>query len=140
AGDDAGKFRDGTHRQIITCLDRTIIDTGLSGRPALAIIIERNGDVVEIQPRKFVAEQFGVLERVAVRLGLERRYAKPCDQLRAEGVANGLCDRERKVHALCKRAAPTIGAMIGPRRKKLMDRVVVGAMDLDAVETGLSSE
>ena len=33
-----------------------------------------------------------------------------------------------------------IGAMIGPGRKKLMNRVVVGAVNLDAVETGLSGE
>ena len=33
-----------------------------------------------------------------------------------------------------------INAMIGPRRKKLMNRVVVGAVNLDAVETGFSSK
>src|SRR5215467_14341524 len=33
-----------------------------------------------------------------------------------------------------------IDAMIGARREKLMNRVVVGAMNLDAVETGLSSK
>jgi hypothetical protein len=31
-------------------------------------------------------------------------------------------------------------AMIGPRRKKLMNRVVVGAVNLNAVETGFSSQ
>src|SRR4051812_19820372 len=30
--------------------------------------------------------------------------------------------------------------MVGPRRKKLMNRVVVGAVNLDSVETGLSSQ
>ena len=33
-----------------------------------------------------------------------------------------------------------IDAMIGPRGKKLMNRVVVGAVNLDAVETGFSGE
>src|SRR5262245_13495690 len=33
-----------------------------------------------------------------------------------------------------------IDAMIGARREKLMNRVVVGAMNLDAVETGLSGK
>ena len=33
-----------------------------------------------------------------------------------------------------------IDAMIGPRRKKLMNRVVVGSVNLDAVETGFSSQ
>ena len=33
-----------------------------------------------------------------------------------------------------------IDAMIGPRRKKLMNRVVVGSVDLDAIETGFSSQ
>src|ERR1700754_2602795 len=33
-----------------------------------------------------------------------------------------------------------IDAMIGPRGKKLMNRVVVGSVNLDAVETGFSSE
>src|ERR1700755_1368261 len=33
-----------------------------------------------------------------------------------------------------------IDAMIGPRGKKLMNRVVVGSVDLNAVETGFSSE
>ena len=81
---DAGKFRDWTLCRGIILLDRTIIHTGLSRGPALPIIIERNRDVVEIQPGKFVAKQFGVLERITVRLGLERRHAKPCDQLWTE--------------------------------------------------------
>ena len=84
----------------ITFLDRTIINTGLSRRSALPIIIERNGDVVETQPGKFMTKQFGVLERITVRLGLKWRNAKPCDQLWTECVANRLRDRERKVHTL----------------------------------------
>src|SRR5665213_3132020 len=99
----------------MTLLDRPVINTGLSRRPAVPVIIERNGDVVEIQPGKFMTKQFGVLERVTVRLGLKWRHAKPCDQLRTERVANGLRDSERKVHTLRKRASPIIHAMIGPR-------------------------
>src|SRR5690348_2869606 len=33
-----------------------------------------------------------------------------------------------------------IVTMIGPRREELMNRVVVGAVDLDAVEAGLSGQ
>src|SRR5580704_2169444 len=33
-----------------------------------------------------------------------------------------------------------IDALIGPRRKKLMDRVVVGSVNLDAVEASFSSQ
>src|SRR4051812_11844939 len=117
------------------CLGRTIINTGLSRRPAVPVIIERDGDVVEPQPGQFIAKQFGVLERITVRLRLEWRNAKPRDQLWTECVANGLRDSEREVHALCKRASPMIHAMIGPRREKLMNRVVVGSVDLNAVET-----
>ena len=76
----------------------------------------------------------------AMYLGLERRHAKPRDQLRTERVANGLRDGERKVHAPCKRASPLVGALIGAGRKELMNRVVVGAVNLDAVEPGLSGQ
>src|SRR5215472_6643456 len=100
ACNDAGKFDDWILCRGITLLDRTIIDTGLSHRSALPIIIERNGDVVEIQPGKFLTKQFRVLERITVPLGLEWRNAKPCDQLWTECVANGLRDGERKVHTL----------------------------------------
>ena len=97
---NAGKFRDWTLCRGITLLDRTIINTGLSHRSALPIIIERNGDVVETQLGKFTTKQFGVLKRITVRLGLKWRNAKPGDQLWTECVANGLRDSERKVHTL----------------------------------------
>src|SRR6185436_8594911 len=119
---------------------RAIINTSLSHRFAVAVIVERNGDVVEIKPRKLVAKHSGVLKRITARFGLEWRHAKPGDQLRTECVANGLRDGERKIHAPCKRAAPLVEAMVGPRRKKLMNGVVVGAVNLDAVETGFSSQ
>src|SRR5258708_17135647 len=138
--DDTGQSRDRILCRGRNLLDPTAINTGLSCWSAPPVIIEPNGDVVETQPGKFVAEQFGVLKRVTVRLGLEWRHAKPCDQLWTECVANGLRDSERKVHALRKRASPLIDAMIGPRRKKLMDGVVVGSVDLDAVEAGFPRE
>src|SRR4029079_5411979 len=136
----AGKFRDRTLCRGISLLDRTTINTGLSHWPAVPVIVERNGDVVEIQRGKLVTKQFGVLERITVRLGLEWRDAKPCDQLWTECVANGLRDSERKVHALRKRASPMIHTMIGSRLKKLMNRVVFGSVNLNAVETGFSSK
>src|SRR5437899_567458 len=64
AGDDAGKRRDGTLCRGVTLLDRAVINTGLSRRPAVPVIIERNGDVVEIQLREFITKQFGVLKRI----------------------------------------------------------------------------
>ena len=114
AGYDAGECRDGALRRGIDLRDGTIVNTGLSRRPAVAIIIERNGDVIEIELRKFIAKQFAVLKRITIRLGLERRNAKPCDQLWTKRVANGLRDGEREVHAFRKRASPLVDAMIGP--------------------------
>src|SRR5262249_41131820 len=99
----------------IRFLDRTIVDTGLSRRPAHPIIIERNRDVVEIESGKLVTKQFGIRERIAVLLGLEWRDAKACDQLWAERGANGLRDSERKVHTLGQRASPFVIATIGAR-------------------------
>src|SRR4030095_7284293 len=78
---NAGKFRNRTLCRCITRLDRTVINTGLSRRSALPIVVERNGDVIETQPSKFMTEQLRVLERITVRLGLKWRNAKPGDQL-----------------------------------------------------------
>ena len=115
---DAGECRDRALCRGIDLRDRTIVNTGLSHGPAVAIIIERNGDVVEIQLCKLTAKQFAVFKRITIRLGLERRHAKPCDQLWTERVANGLRDGERKVHALCKRASPLIDRDDWPGVKK----------------------
>src|SRR5262249_43162168 len=90
ARNDAREFRDWILCRGIDFLDLTTVNTGLSRGPALPIVIERNGDVVEIQPGKFIAEQLGVLERIPVPLGLEWRNAKPRDQLWTECVANRL--------------------------------------------------
>lgn len=57
---DAGKFRDGTLCQGVSLLDRAIVNAGLSRRSAQAIVIERSGDVVEIQFGKLVTERLAL--------------------------------------------------------------------------------
>jgi hypothetical protein len=91
ARDHVGKRRDWTLCQGISFLDRAIINTGLSRRPALPVIIERNGDVVEIQPGKLIVLSTRKFEArfqsAAVAIGERERPAKRAGKLLGDGKA-----------------------------------------------------
>src|SRR5262249_53163250 len=58
----------------------------------------------------------------------------------AQGVADGPCNGDREIHALGEGAAPTVGALIGARGEELVNGVVIGPMDFNAVEPGMPRE
>src|SRR5213594_2866119 len=57
---------------------------------------------------------------------IEHRQPVDDDELRAHGLARAAHDRDRKAHAIEKRAAPLVIAKIGLRRDELIDEVTLG--------------
>ena len=55
-------------------------------------------------------------------------------------LADAADDFDREAHALLRRAAPGIGALVGARRQELVDQIAFRAHHLDAVVAGLARE
>ena len=77
---------------------------------------------------------FGGVVIEAVVVELIGAHAHADAEIAANGVAHGCQHFDAKAHAVFKTAAPLIGAHVGARRPELIDQLLMGCRNLDAVE------